>query len=438
MKVLIARVDGYTGWPLALHLLERGHEVVGVDNFVTRRRVREVGSWSATPIPTMARRQEAVQRLLGKEISFHRVDVTRYEPLRTVLAQERPDAVVHLAEQRSAPYSMIDVHHAVETQVQNLSGTLHFLYAIREEVPDCHFVKMGTMGEYGTPNIDIPEGFFEAQFNGRTDSNLPFPRQAGSWYHWSKVFDSGGVMFASRIWQLRATDVMQGVVYGIHTPEMKENSLLTRFDFDDVWGTALNRFVAEAILGLPITPYGKGNQSRGFIALEDSMQSLRLAIENPPDRGEYRVFNQFDAAYTVNELAEITRRVAEEFGLHPEIQHPPDPRVESEDHYYHPIHDRLAALGYRRTRELSEVIRELFTILLRYRGRLEKRRHVVMPVVQWRKADNRTDVKERSTVHAADGAPRAAPGDEPTTVPVATVTTGPGSLPTSSDGRPAP
>ena len=392
MKVVIAGIDGYTGWPLALHLLARGHEVVGIDNFVTRQRVHEVGSWSATPIPSFARRQERARSAFGRNLTFYRVDVTRFEPLRRVLKRERPDAVVHLAEQRSAPYSMIDVHHAVETQVQNLTGTIHFLYAIREEVPDCHFVKMGTMGEYGTPNIDIPEGFFPAEFNGRTDPNLPFPRQAGSWYHWSKVFDSGGVMFANRIWGLRATDVMQGVVYGVLTPEIERTSLLTRFDFDDVWGTALNRFVAEAILGLPITPYGLGRQARGFIALEDSMQSLRLAIENPPAAGEYRVFNQFDAAYTVNELAEIVREIAEEFGLHPEIEHPLDPRVEAEEHYYRPIHDRLAALGYRRTRELPDVVRELFETLSVHRRRLELKRHAVLPRVEWRRADNRPEI----------------------------------------------
>ena len=389
---MIAGIDGYTGWPLALHLLARGHEVVGVDNFVTRRRVREVASWSATPIPSFARRQERVQEEYGRSLSFYRLDVTRFEPLRRAVRKEQPDAIVHLAEQRSAPYSMIDVHHAVETQVQNLTGTIHFLYAIREEVPDCHFVKMGTMGEYGTPNIDIPEGFFPAEFNGRTDPNLPFPRQAGSWYHWSKVFDSGGVMFANRIWGLRATDVMQGVVYGVLTPEIEASALLTRFDFDDVWGTALNRFVAEAILGLPITPYGLGRQVRGFIALEDSMQSLRLAIENPPSRGEYRVFNQFDAAYTVNELADIVREIAEEFGLRPRVEHPVDPRVEAEEHYYRPIHDRLASLGYHRTRELPEVVRELFGTLLPYRRRLEQKRHVVLPRVEWRRVDNRPEI----------------------------------------------
>jgi UDP-sulfoquinovose synthase len=394
MKVLITGIDGYSGWPLALHLLARGHEVVGVDNFVTRRRVKEVGGWSATPIPSFARRQTAVKEVLGKEIRFYPGDLERYDFTRHVLEAEKPDSIVHLAEQRSAPYSMIDVHHAVRTQVGNVTGTLHLLYAMRETCPDAHLVKMGTMGEYGTPNVDIPEGFFEVEFRGRKDL-LPFPRQAGSWYHWSKVFDSGDVMFASRIWKLRATDVMQGVIYGIRTPEITDARLLTRFDFDETWGTALNRFVAQAVLGLPITPYGRGDQKRGFIALEDSMQSLRLAVEHPAEPGEYRVFNQFDAAYSVNELADVTARIAGELGMSPTIEHPPNPRVEREEHYYQPIHDHLAGLGYRRTRELPDVVREIFQDLVRYRRRLEARRHVVMPTVRWASPDSRNELLAR-------------------------------------------
>ncbi|HZY71092.1 MAG TPA: UDP-sulfoquinovose synthase [Thermoplasmata archaeon] len=409
MKVLITGIDGYSGWPLALHLLGRGHDVAGLDNFVTRKRVKEVGGWSATPIPPFPKRQQTVEKLLGKSIRFYKGDMTRYDFVRSVVAQERPDAIVHLAEQRSAPYSMIDVDHAVRTQVENLSGTLHLIYAMREAAPDAHLVKMGTMGEYGTPNVDIPEGFFEVEFRGRKDT-LPFPRQAGSWYHWSKVFDSGDVMFACKVFGLRATDVMQGVIYGIRTPEMTDDKLLTRFDFDETWGTALNRFVVEALLGLPITPYGGGGQTRGFIALEDSMQSLRLAVENPPKAGEYRVFNQFDQAYSVNELAETTRAIAEELGLHPTIEHVPDPRVEAEEHYYRPLHDHLVALGYQRSRTLETVVREIFHDLKRYKRRLAAKRHVVMPAVDWRHADNRPTLVRRSTTEPPASAPASAPG----------------------------
>ena len=391
MKVLITGIDGYSGWPLALHLLERGHEVVGIDNFVTRRRVREVGSWSATPIASWATRRAAVRELRGREIGFYRGDLGRYPFVESVIATERPEAVVHLAEQRSAPYSMIDVHHAVTTQVENLTGTLHLLYALRSHAPDCHLVKMGTMGEYGTPDIDIPEGFLDVAFHGRS-ARLPFPRQAGSWYHWSKVFDSGDVMFASKIWGLKATDIMQGVIYGTRTPEITDRRLLTRFDFDEVWGTALNRFCAQAVLGLPITPYGRGEQIRAFLALEDSVQSLRIAVESPPASGGYRVWNQFDEAYSVNRLSELAKEVGREFGLSPTIEHPPDPRVEAEQHYYRPIHEELPQRGYRRTRELPEAMREIFRDLLTYRRRLEARRHVLTRGVDWRRTDNRPAV----------------------------------------------
>jgi UDP-sulfoquinovose synthase len=407
MKVLITGIDGYSGWPLALHLLQRGHDVLGIDNFVTRKRVKEVGSWSATPIPPFPRRQAAVKELLGKELRFYRGDLSDFDFVRDVLAKERPDAIVHLAEQRSAPYSMIDVHHAVTTQVENITGTLHLLFAMKEEAPDAHLVKMGTMGEYGTPNIDIPEGFLDVEFHGRKDT-LPFPRSAGSWYHWSKVFDSGDVYFASRIWGLRTTDVMQGVIYGTRTPDITDDKLLTRFDFDETWGTALNRFIAQAVLGLPITPYGKGGQIRGFLALEDSMQSLRLAVENPADPGQYRVFNQFDKAYSVNDLADTTARVATEFGLHPTIEHPPDPRVEAEQHYYHPIHEHLPKLGYQPARTLEEGVRQIFADLLRFRRRLEAKRHVVMPTVQWRNPDSRPLIEAREA--AAHPRPNPAPG----------------------------
>ncbi len=412
MKVLITGIDGYSGWPLALHLLSRGHEVVGVDNFVTRRRVREVGSWSATPILPFPRRLEAVRDLLGKPIAFHRGDMASWPFVRDVIQAEQPEAIVHLAEQRSAPYSMIDVHHAVRTQVENLSGTLHLLYAMREFAPKAHLVKMGTMGEYGTPNVDIPEGFFEIDYQGRHD-RLPFPRQAGSWYHWSKAHDSGNVMFATRIWGLRSTDVMQGVLYGTRTPEITDPRLFTRFDFDEVWGTALNRFIVEAILGLPITPYGRGEQKRGFIALEDSMQSLRLAVEHPADPGEYRVFNQFDAAYSVNELAELVRRSAERRGLHPTIEHPPDPRVEAEEHYYNPLHEHLPRLGYVHQRTLETVIEEIFDDLTRFKRRLARKREVVLPGrVSWRAAENRPVPPSRASSVAP--APPSGPSPEST------------------------
>ena len=389
MRVLITGVDGYSGWPLALHLLNRGHDVSGIDNLITRKRVAEVGSHSATPIASMTRRIQVAHKHLGKTLRFYRGDLCRWEFVRQVVRKERPDAIVHLGEQRSAPYSMIDVHHAVETQVQNVTSTLHILYAIREESPKTHLVKMGTMGEYGTPNIDIAEGFFDVEYLGRKD-RVPFPRQASSWYHWSKVFDTGDVMLANRLWGTAATDVMQGVIYGTRTPDIDRPEFLTRFDFDEVWGTALNRFCVQAVLGLPLTPYGKGRQRRGFIALEDSMQSLTLAVENPASQGEYRVFNQFDESYSVTDLAQmVVTATREDLHREAEIHNSYNPRVEAEEHYYNPHHENLLKLGYRHSRTLRQSLTEILTDLEKFRSRLESHRKVVMPRMDFRTPDNR-------------------------------------------------
>ncbi|PSN85607.1 NAD-dependent dehydratase [Candidatus Marsarchaeota G1 archaeon BE_D] len=387
MIVAIGGIDGYIGWALALHLAVRGHKVVGIDNFITRKRVEEVGSWSATPILTMQERIKAAKEVLGVDIQFVEGDLVNYSVVRSFFEKYKPDAFVHLAEQRSAPYSMIDVYHAVETQTQNIASSLNIVYAMKEVSPHTHLVKMGTMGEYGTPNIDIPEGFFEVEYHGRKDY-LPFPRMASSWYHWSKVHDSGNMMFANKIWGLKISDVMQGVVYGTRTNEIVDERLHTRFDFDEVWGTALNRFCVQTVLGLPMTVYGKGGQTRGFISLTDSVQCLRLIIENPPDKGEYRVFNQFDEPYSVLELAQKVYKVGKEMGFEPAIAHVPNPRVEAESHYYNPEHEKLKALGFKRTRELEEELRNMLRDLSRYKNRLEAKKDVIFPRTDWRRARN--------------------------------------------------
>jgi nucleoside-diphosphate-sugar epimerase len=239
------------------------------------------------------------------------------------------------------------------------------------------------MGEYGTPNVDIPEGFFEVEYRGRKDT-LPFPRQPGSWYHLSKVHDSHNIMFACKIWGLRSTDVMQGVVHGIVTDEMVNDDLLTRFDFDEAWGTALNRFCAQAVIGHELTPYGKGGQTRGYIALRDSIQCMTITAENPPKEGEYRVFNQFDETYSVNELAEHVVKVSGEFGLAAKIWSVENPRVEREEHYYHPDRDRLPALGFKPTNDLDAELRLTIPKLMKYRGRILEKKGAIMPKIKWR------------------------------------------------------
>ena len=384
MKVMIMGMDGYLGWPLAMHLTMKGHVVCGIDNLSRRRRVAEIGSWSATPIKSPTERLVAFEKEFSKAIGFTFGDLRDVDFTFQVIDDFKPDAIVHLGEIISAPYSMIDVHHCNETMMNNIVSTNNILYAMHKFVPNCHLVKLGTMGEYGTPNIDIPEGFFEIEYHGRKD-RLPFPRQAGSWYHQTKVHDTHNIIFACKIWELRSTDIMQGVVHGIRTEEMTSDELLTRFDFDEVWGTALNRFCAQAIIGHELTPYGKGGQTRGYIALRDSIQCLTIAIENPPEKGVYRTFNQFDECYSVIELADHVVKVCDELGTKANAWHIENPRVEAEEHYYNPDHYELYKLGFRPTNTLNDELRITLKELLRWKDRIEAKKNRILPTVYWKK-----------------------------------------------------
>ena len=383
MKVFIAGMDGYLGWSLAQYLAARGHEVGGADAYYRRKWVTEMGSQSATPIVEMSERLQAFAHKWGTSPYYRDGDLTNWEFVKQIFEDFRPDAVVHLGECPSAPYSMIDVQHATWVQVNNITSTFNFIYAIRDIAPETHLVKLGTMGEYGTPKVDIPEGFFEVEFRGRKDL-LPFPRQAGSWYHWSKVHGSNNIMFACRMWGLRSTDVMQGVVYGTRIDEMGDDErLLTRLDFDQSFGTAINRFCCQTVIGEPMTPFGKGHQKRGFLPLRDSMQCLMLAIENPPQTGEYRVFNQFEECYTVYELAEKVQRVAGELGMDAIIRSLENPRKEMEEHYYNPDHNHLLHLGYQPTHDMEAELRIMLHDLSKYRARIEAVKGVLIPDIRW-------------------------------------------------------
>jgi UDP-sulfoquinovose synthase len=384
MKVMIMGMDGYLGWTLSMHLAARGHDVSGVDNFSRRRNVEEIGSWSATPIKTMEQRLKAYKKATGKELRFYEGDLTDPEFAEQVIKKDKPDAIVHLGEIPSAPYSMIDVKHCNYTQTNNIVGTNNILFAIHRHAPDSHLLKLGTMGEYGTPNVDIPEGFFEIEYRGRRE-RLPFPRQPGSWYHLSKVHDTHNIMFACKIWGLRSTDIMQGVVHGVKTDDMVNDDLMTRFDFDEAFGTALNRFCAQAIIGQELTPYGKGGQTRGYIALRDSMQCLTIAAENPPEKGEYRVFNQFDECYSVNQLAEHVVKVAGELGIKAKIWSIENPRVEAEEHYYKPDREKLPALGFKPTYSLDDELRVTIPTLALFKERIEAKKEHIKPTIYWRR-----------------------------------------------------
>jgi|HubBroStandDraft_3_1064219.scaffolds.fasta_scaffold02150_4 UDP-sulfoquinovose synthase len=383
MRIFIAGVDGYLGWALAQHLTARGHEVAGADLFLRRKWVEEMGSWSATPISGIEDRLEGFRKRYGKDLRFWHGDLRDYSLVEKIFKDFQPEAIVHLGECPSAPYSMIDVHHSVFVQTNNLTTTFNLLYAMHEIRPQAHLVKLGTMGEYGTPDMDIPEGFFEVEFRGRR-ARLPFPRLANSWYHWSKVHGSNNIMFACKIWNLRASDIMQGVVFGTRIDGMENDArLLTRVDFDQAFGTAINRFCCQAVIGHPLTPFGKGHQRRGFLPLRDSVQCLTLALENPARPGEYRVFNQFEEVYDVTELALKVQKVARNLGLDAEVQNLENPRSEAEEHYYHADHKHLFNLGYRPAHSVETEVDIMLRDLLKCRERINAKRDALIPDIHW-------------------------------------------------------
>ena len=353
-----------------MHLSAAGHAVALVDNFLRRSMSTELGAESLTPIQSIGERIRAWKEVSGNELEFFHGDLADPQFVDEVFARVRPDGIVHYGEQPSAPYSMIDRRHAVATQRNNVEGTLNVLYAMRDITPDAHLVKLGTMGEYGTPNIDIEEGFIEIEHNGRTDT-LPFPKLPGSMYHLTKVHDSHNIHFACRIWKLRSTDLNQGVVYGIHTAETQLDArLCTRFDYDEILGTALNRFCVQAVVGYPLTVYGKGGQTRGFLNVVDTIQCVRLALENPAASGEYRVFNQFTEQFSVNDLATIVARVGASKGINVVVDPLPDPRIEAEEHYYNATHTKLVELGLKAHLLTDEVVGDLLDTIQRYKDRI--------------------------------------------------------------------
>jgi UDP-sulfoquinovose synthase len=382
MKILIAGGDGFCGWPSALYFSQRGHDVAIADNMIRRKWDKELGTQSLVPIESLEKRVAAWREVSGKDMRLFVGDFMDYEFVESMFRDFRPDAIVHYAEQRSAPYSMIDRHHAVFTQMNNVVGTLNVLYAMKDVVPDCHLIKLGTMGEYGTPNIDIEEGYIRIQHKGREDV-LPFPKQPFSFYHLSKVHDSHNIMFTCKSWGLRATDLNQGVVYGLWTDETKLDSrLYNRIDYDGVFGTALNRFCIQAAVGHDLTVYGKGGQTRAFLDIRDTLQCVELAALNPADRGEFRVFNQFTEQFSVLELAERVQRVAGDMGLTARLSHLENPRVEKEEHYYNAIHTKLLDLGLKPHLLDDELIRDLIETAQANKDRVDF--GVIAPTASWR------------------------------------------------------
>jgi len=373
--------DGYCGWPSALHLAAIGHDVTIADNLIRRRWDRELGISTLTPIRTLRERLDAWHARGGAPIEFAHCDVTDYPAVRALFARVEPEAIVHFGQQRSAPFSMIDRDRAAETLLNNTVGNLNVLWAMRETAPDAHLVKLGTMGEYGTPNIDIEEGFITIEHKGRRD-RLPFPKQPNSFYHLTKVSDSDQIFFACKAWKLRATDLNQGVVYGLETDETPADSdLVNRFDYDGIFGTVLNRFCVEAALGHPLTVYGEGGQTRAFLNIRDTARCVALAVSAPSERGEFRVYNQFTEIFSVLELAERVRRVAATVGLDVVLEHVENPRSEREAHYYSSINEHLLRLGLKPHLLDDTTVAALIAAAVRYRGRIDSAQ--ILATVRW-------------------------------------------------------
>lgn len=383
MRILILGVDGYLGWSLANYLPGKNFSVSGIDNFFRRKWVKEMDSVSAVPVASIKKRLKTYQKAYDKEMDFYKGDITDYDFLSKVIKKVKPDTIVHFAQCPSAPYSMMNQSKTVWVQQNNLIGTVNLIYAVKEFVPGAHIVKLGTMGEYGTPNIDIPEGFFEIEYKGRKDK-LPFPRQANSWYHLSKVHDSNNLLFACRNYGLRCTDIMQGIVFGFQPGnDAKKKALNTRLDFDEAFGTIINRFCCEAIMHHAITVYGDGNQTRSLLPLQDSMKCISLVIQNPPAAGEYKVVNQFANVHSANELASKVANVCRQLSIDVEITKIKNPRKEADRHYYNPDNQNLKNLGYEPSTDFEEEIKKLILGIKPYKKRISKYSKILEPTIKW-------------------------------------------------------
>lgn len=384
MRIIILGGDGYLGWPTAMDMAASGHDVWAVDNYLRRNIAQETQSEALLPTPNLHERADIFEAATGKKINIVIGDCTDFRMMADLFEKVKPDAAIHYAEQPSAPYSMMGYDQARRTLDNNLQATFNTVWAVLEHAPDCHIIKLGTMGEYGTPNIDIEEGWIDIEHKGRKDKFL-YPRAAGSLYHTTKVLDTDLLWFYVRTYGVRATDLMQGPVYGLHTDQTAmDERLMPNFHYDDIFGTVLNRFLVQAVAGVPLTVYGKGGQTRGYLNLKDTLQCVELAMSNPVEQGDLRILNQFTEQFSVNELAEKVARVGKASGLDVEVKNIDNPRKEREEHYYNPAHSGLTELGLKPHYLTDDVVVDMLETVKRYSNRIDTRK--VMPRVNWKAA----------------------------------------------------
>jgi UDP-sulfoquinovose synthase len=381
LRCLILGGDGYLGWPTAMYLSKRGHEVMVIDNYLHRRLVAECNAKLLYAVPDLPQRCKLWQETNGIEIKYAIGDVQDHDFLSTITREFLPDTIIHYAEQRSAPYSMKGYEEAKLTLTNNLSTTFNLIWAVMREAPNAHIIKLGTLGEYGTPNIDIEEGWIDIEHKGRKEHFL-YPRQGSSLYHTTKIHDTDLLWFYVRMKGLRVTDLMQGPVYGLLTDEIENNfDLLPFFDYDDIFGTVVNRFVVQAVAGIPLTVYGKGGQTRGFLNILDTLQSIGLVVENPAKPGEMRIFNQFTEQFSIIEIAKMVQEASALLGIKTEISHLENPRKELEEHYYHAVRDGLSKLGLKPKFLTKEILRQMIAVVQKHKNKIDTTS--IGPKVRW-------------------------------------------------------
>lgn len=381
MQVMILGGDGYLGWPTAMNLAAHGHNVLVIDNYLRRSLMDKQNVPPLFPVPELSERVKIWNAGNNNKIAFALDDLNDWEFLLGIFSDFKPDTIVHYAEQPSAPFSMLNRESAMLTLQNNLSVTANLIFAVREFTPDAHIVKLGTMGEYGTPDIDIEEGWLDVHHNGRHQTFL-YPRQAGSLYHTTKIMDTDLLWYYTRMWDLKVTDLMQGPVYGIFTDEAKNDErLLTFLSYDEIFGTVLNRFIVQAVAGIPLTVYGKGGQTRGYLNIKDTLNCIRLSVENPAEKGELRIFNQFTETFSVNELAERVTNAGNQLGLDVAVNNLPNPRKELEEHYYNPKNTGLIELGLQPHYLTDDVIVEMMEKVIQHKANINDK--VIHPETKW-------------------------------------------------------
>ena len=383
MKIMVLGGDGYLGWPTSCYLSKRGHEILSIDNFSKKKIENENGVCSILSTLTIQEKVKNWNINNKNKINFEICDLLNHRSIYSKLEQFKPDVIIHYAEQPSAPYSMKDRSSAYFTQMNNVMGNLNLLFGIKKYCPQAHLIKLGTMGEYGTPNIDIEEGWLDINHNGRKD-RLLFPKKPGSFYHLSKVHDTNNIEFACRLWDLRCTDLNQGVVYGCETEELKEypDEMGVSFHYDDIFGTVINRFVSQSVTSKKLTVYGEGHQKRGFLNINDTLRCVELSINNPAEIGEFRVFNQYTETFSINELAQITLSACEDIDKKIEVLNLENPRFEQAEHYYNPKNSGLISLGLKPINLDKSLIKNMILKLEKYSEEIDQNKF--LPSLKWK------------------------------------------------------